>query len=118
MTKEAKRNIANLIVSSGATILTVALLLFGAFDRMEWASYDFRFRYRGPEPPDPNVVIVAIDDQSQQELGMNWPFPRSYHAELIRNLTMAGAKVIAFNVEFFDEMSRGRFVSKRGRSLC
>ena len=104
MTKETKRNIANLIISSGATILTAVLLFFGVFDRMEWASTDFRFRYRGPEPPDPNVVIVAIDDQSQQELGMNWPFPRSYHAQLIRNLAMAGAKVIAFDVEFFDEM--------------
>ncbi|RKY57798.1 MAG: hypothetical protein DRP95_06600 [Candidatus Latescibacterota bacterium] len=46
---------------------------------------------------------MAVDDQSQQELGLNWPFPRSFHAKLVRNLKAAGAKVIAFDVEFFAE---------------
>lgn len=79
------------------------LALLGAFDRPELASYDFRFRWRGEEPPDTNVVIVAVDDQSQQELGLNWPFPCSFHAKLVRNLKKAGAKVIAFDIEFFTE---------------
>ena len=91
------------LISLGAVGFTVWLSVLGAFDRLELASYDFRFRWRGEEPPDTNIVIVAVDDQSQQELGLNWPFPRSFHAKLVRNLKAAGAKVIAFDVEFFAE---------------
>ncbi|RKY58081.1 MAG: hypothetical protein DRP95_06300 [Candidatus Latescibacterota bacterium] len=92
-----------ILISLGAVGLTALLSLLGVFDRLELASYDFRFRWRGEEPPDTNIVIVAVDDQSQQELGLNWPFPRSLHAKLVRNLKAAGAKVIVFDVEFFTE---------------
>ena len=104
MMKGGSKSLAPLILtSSGAVGFTAMLALLGAFDRPELASYDFRFRWRGEEPPDTNVVIVAVDDQSQQELGLNWPFPRSFHAKLVRNLKKAGAKVIAFDIEFFAE---------------
>ena len=54
---------------------------------------------RGKKPVSDDIVIVSIGDQAFQELGQ-WPFPRSYYAKLIENLNKAGAKIIAFDIEF------------------
>ena len=52
-------------------------------------------------PPDEQVVIVTINDQTEQELGKtfgrDW---RHEHAILIDRLSQAGAKVIAFDMYF------------------
>ncbi|MGH1470884.1 MAG: CHASE2 domain-containing protein [Cellvibrionaceae bacterium] len=51
-----------------------------------------------------DILIVAIDDQSIQNLG-RWPWPRQYHANLIKILNDANAKAIAFDVIFPDKDS-------------
>src|SRR5215470_1249298 len=45
--------------------------------RFEYNTLDTRFRYRGTAltPPDQRIVIVAIDQRSQEILG-KWPFSR------------------------------------------
>lgn len=52
-----------------------------------------------PPPIADDVVLIAIDETSLQQLG-SWPWPRSTHAELIRKLDAAGAKTIVFDVLF------------------
>ena len=37
---------------------------------------------------------------------MHWPFDRTRHAQVIRNLTKAGAKVIAYDVQFTERRRR------------
>jgi diguanylate cyclase len=46
-----------------------------------------------------NVVIVAVDDKSVQELNA-WPWPRRYHAALLDRLTAEGAREVAFDDNF------------------
>lgn len=46
-----------------------------------------------------SIVIVAIDDDSIDALG-RWPWPRSYHSDLLSELQSAAPKVLAFNVLF------------------
>lgn len=46
-----------------------------------------------------DVALVAIDEYSLAQLG-RWPWPRTFHAELIRKLDQAGARVIVFDVLF------------------
>lgn len=46
-----------------------------------------------------DLVIVAIDPSSLRELRA-WPWPRSYHAQVIDRLLAAGAEGIAFDVDF------------------
>lgn len=62
----------------------------------------FRLRQRlaAPSPPR-DVVVVAIDEVSMQELGQ-WPWPRSVHGDLVHTLREAGAAVIGFDVLFAD----------------
>jgi adenylate cyclase len=45
------------------------------------------------------VVIVAIDQKSEEVLG-RWPFPRKHFAAAVDALREAGARVIAFDVNF------------------
>lgn len=79
------------------------LPLWEQLENAEYTLYDARFTNRGPRIPNSlnNIVIVGIDETSMRALG-TWPFPRSYHAQLIRRLKKAGAKVIALDIGFHD----------------
>lgn len=58
---------------------------------------------RGPVAPPPEVVIVAIDEESAAALGVaqsSHDWPRSLHAELVQFLSRAGARLIAFDITF------------------
>ena len=91
---------------AGAITFTVIICSYiiyfsGALTGLELRSLDWRFRVRGDQPvTDSDIVIVAIDDQSFVSLRHKWPFPRTYFAKAIRNLTEAGARLIVFDVEF------------------
>jgi adenylate cyclase len=43
-------------------------------------------------------VIVAIDEPSLADINAQWPWPRSLHAELVRQLRAAGARVIGLDI--------------------
>ncbi len=47
-----------------------------------------------------DVVVVEVDDVSFNELNQAWPFPRSLHADAIDRLRRAGARVIAYDIQF------------------
>ena len=51
--------------------------------------------------PDPNVVIVGVDNASVDKIGV-YPVPRDRYAQVLRNLQAAGAAVVAFDVGFPD----------------
>jgi len=48
-------------------------------------------------PPDPRLLIVAIDDSSLQQIGQ-WPWPRSTHARLLDRLTEAGSARVVLDL--------------------
>ena len=52
-------------------------------------------------PPDEQLLIVAIDDRSLQQLGQ-WPWPRSTHARLLDRLTAAGTQRVALDLMFLE----------------
>ncbi len=49
-----------------------------------------------PRPSSDQLIFVDIDDQSLSRIGQ-WPWPRFVLAEMIRNITKAGASVILFD---------------------
>jgi putative nucleotidyltransferase with HDIG domain len=90
--------------------LTAALFLTGGFERAELMTYDWRLR-AFPGPAQTDIVIVGIDSPSLKALD-TWPWPRSVHAALVDRLSQAGARVIAFDVDFStprDQESDARF---------
>lgn len=97
------RKVRTLLLLAGAVVVVgaaLALDLTHALQRLEYTSVNERFNIRGRQKPPDDVVVVAIDDKSFEELDARWPFRRKLHAQVIRNLTRAGAKVIAYDVQF------------------
>jgi diguanylate cyclase (GGDEF)-like protein/PAS domain S-box-containing protein len=80
-----------------AIALALALVT-GFHGALSNALSDLRFRLL-TRAASGQVVVVAIDPASIERIGV-WPWPRSLHAELLRQLTAAGAREIAFDVDF------------------
>jgi adenylate cyclase len=68
-------------------------------NRMELSSLDTRFQFRGRMRTDPRIIIVDVDQESQEQLG-RWPFPRIHFAHLLDALREDGARVVAFDMTF------------------
>jgi len=88
-----------LAAAVGAVGLGIAAYATDALKRADLSTVDLRFHIRGTQAPPADVVLVAIDDASIGEVNQ-WPFPRGLHARAIDRLAAAGAKVIAYDVQF------------------
>jgi adenylate cyclase len=75
--------------------------VFSFINRLELDALDFRFRIRPDryKHPDPRIVVVDIDQRSQEVLG-RWPFSRTHFAHMLDVLREDGAKVAAFDITF------------------
>jgi adenylate cyclase len=75
--------------------------VFSFISRLELNALDLRFRLRPDryKNPDPRIIIVDIDQRSQEILG-RWPFSRTYFARALDALREDGAKVAAFDITF------------------
>ena len=80
-------------------IFTIILSFTRFYKHFELKWIDTNFSFRGKKDISKNIVIAAITDQSDKELG-RFPYPRSFYAKLIENLNKAGAKLIVFDIEF------------------
>ncbi|MGB6430807.1 MAG: adenylate/guanylate cyclase domain-containing protein [Candidatus Acidiferrales bacterium] len=74
---------------------------FDFIHRLELDALDTRFRLRPPRDthPDPRIVIVDIDQRSQEVLG-RWPFSRAEFARMLDALHDDGAAVVGFDITF------------------
>jgi adenylate cyclase len=93
----------------GLLSAALALLAYAteAFEGIELDIVDARFAVRGTEGPPRDIVVVEVDDVTLDELDTRWPFPRTYHADLIDRLRRAGAMTIAYDIQF-TEPTRAR----------
>lgn len=94
------RWVVNLLIGLVAALVVSVLAQLRIFHNLELKTLDARFSWRGSRLDTSQVVIVAIDDDSWDSLPHKWPWPRTYYAKLVKNLTRAGARVIAFDLEF------------------
>ncbi len=98
------RSRALLIIGAVAALL-ILLEIIGLISNvttplegLELSARDLSFRLRGARPPAEEIVIVAIDDDSFNWTGYQWPWPRAYLAEIVNWLDQAGARVIGMDV--------------------
>ncbi len=71
-------------------------------ERLDLGSRDTMMRIRGVRQPPGDVVIVAIDDQSFSWTGYQWPWPRSYLAQIVDAINQGGARVVGLDVFLFE----------------
>jgi len=83
-----------------AAAIGVGCYATNVFRDLEGETIDARFSIRGTEEPNPRLVFVAVDDVTFSELGVQWPFPRSLHGEMVDRLRQAGAETIVYDVQF------------------
>lgn len=86
------------IVFLGILLSSIFLHFFG--DSLDNFSYDYSFILRGHKESKNEVIIVAIDETSFDEINIQWPWPRSIHAKLLNSLVTAGVKTVGFDLLF------------------
>ena len=91
--------LSSLLVALVAAAAWIGLHSAGALSVLELDTVDSRFAVRTEGPPD-DIAFVAVDDVTFGDLGVRWPFRRSLHARVIDRLTRAGARAIAYDVQF------------------
>ena len=67
--------------------------------QVELKTVDLRFRLRGMQESDPQILLCAIDQKAIDTYG-RWPWPRGLIAKLIENLHAGNARVIALDIAF------------------
>ncbi|HEX2702968.1 MAG TPA: adenylate/guanylate cyclase domain-containing protein [Solirubrobacteraceae bacterium] len=103
------------LLLAAVTVATVGLGVLayatGVLYPLEAQSIDVRFGIRGSRPSlVKDFVVVAVDENTFNYFGKlhakdpsvryQWPFPRRDHAIVIDHLLAAGARLIAFDVQF------------------
>ena len=92
-------------------IITPVFLFCLANDRVDFTkffeakAFDLMARSVASDERNPDIELIVITDDDLSELG-NFPWPRDIFAQAIRNLVLAGAKVIALNM-LFQESEEG-----------
>ncbi len=95
-----------LIIPALILLITQIFFHLDLWNFIENKAKDSLFLLRGEKPISNEIVIIAIDEDTFKSLDMQWPFPRSLYARMIRNLHLAGAKQIVFDIEFIESSFR------------
>ncbi len=78
--------------------LVAVIYLAGGLESAEYSLMDLRFSLVQRDASK-QLIFVEIDERSLRILDV-WPWPRSYHADLIDRLNNAGARNIAIDIDF------------------
>ncbi len=94
------RNTTFLLVT-GVTMVVIFLVILRLplTEFIELKLYDLKFLYRGARPPAPEVVMVAIDDESVRRIG-RWPWSREVMAQLLGSIKEYDPRVIGLDIIF------------------
>jgi adenylate cyclase len=91
---------SHLLLALCIWLILAPLSLLPGFQLLENHFYDVLSTLSPPVPETTPVILVGIDEPSFAELGMQWPWPREIHGELIDSLSAAGASAIALDIVF------------------
>ncbi len=111
---QAKRSVLDLMSSRLFAIartvglpVVIGILVFwltgSVLIGLELAAGDVLFKLRGAQPEKgSHVVIVAIDDASFTQNGLQWPWPRDYIAKIVDGVAAGNPRAVAIDVLFYE----------------
>jgi adenylate cyclase len=106
MRPRARRSLLGLAAGATVALILVALRPTAAVQSLELKTLDWRFHaLHDPTRADTNIVILDVDEFSLSELRDSvgrWPWPRDVWAMVVQYLNASGARVVAFDVSFWD----------------
>lgn len=88
-------------------LLVASAALFGALDGVERWGLNQLFKVRGPIPPQTPIVIVSIDEDSFDELDLQWPWPRALHGKLLDVISRGRPAAVGVDLVFSEPSARG-----------
>lgn len=86
-----------LIVSLCIALCVTLISYTGVFQFLELSVLDQFFRWRSPEPKDPRIVIITIDEQDIEYL-QEWPLSDQNLAKLLTKITQQNPRVIGVDI--------------------
>lgn len=122
-TKLSRLERRSLYLGSAITAVILLFWLAGIGESLSNRSMDLLFWWRGPIEPTVPVVIVAIDNESFNEMPERWIWPRDFHGKLIDKIMKGKPKAIAFDMLFteptaHDPRQDAEFAAACRRSGC
>ncbi len=93
-----------LTITPGITLLVILGSFTGVYQTLEWATFDFWFRIRPPEPKDSRIVVVNIEESDIQTLG-TWPISDGQLAQLLQNINQQQPRAIG--LDLYRDLSHG-----------
>ncbi|MFN4896626.1 MAG: CHASE2 domain-containing protein [Pseudomonadota bacterium] len=96
------RRLFKCMIAAAMIIITTTLCHQTAVEDFDLAAGDLLRRLAGKTRPPSNVVVIAIDEASYNELGVSFGelWPRALHAKLLRRLNELRVASVAFDVLF------------------
>lgn len=95
-----RRTLQSVGIAGLCALSALALFRTGWLDAAEYKALDFQFRRAAdPRQAHPDLVAVMVDEASIGAIG-RWPWKRDTHAYAVRFLRAAGAKLVAFDINF------------------
>ena len=103
--KISKRTGGRLIIILIVTAFALAFCFSPWGKQLDRDTYNLFFQLRGVQPPPPDIVIVAVDEESIGQINRQWPWPRKLHARLLESLFNSGARTVALDIIFGEPSS-------------
>jgi len=99
-------------IGLGAAVLALGLWAFGALDRFEAKTWDWRVTSLAkPSPFTDKIRLIFIDQQSldfvNKEMALRWPWPREVYRPILEFCRRQGAKAVAFDMLYTEPSSYG-----------
>lgn len=89
------------LVLVGTLALTALCVHQGWTVRLDYPAYDLALAQMSGTAPDPDIVIVAVDENSLGRFGA-WPWPRTAQARLIEQIAAARPRSLGLDVLLVD----------------
>ncbi|MFM8341354.1 MAG: CHASE2 domain-containing protein, partial [Methylomonas sp.] len=104
------------LIAVGFTLVLMSLIIVSNITKPIGSSIYDQIQSIFEDRPSNDIVIVAIDDRTIDELG-GWPISRLNYAQLLKNLadTDNKPKAIGFDILFFDETKDDRLFIEQMR---
>lgn len=94
------------VVAAAVFAILAAASFSGPWRLLDARVFDYLSTLSPPPRPADGPLIVAIDEPSFAELGLQWPWPRDIHGRLVEALRDAGAKVIGLDIIFAEPSAK------------
>ena len=88
-------------------LIVASIALLGIFEDVDRWYLNFQYKLRGPIPPQTPLIIISIDEDSFDELDLQWPWPRALHGQLLDIVRQGEPAVVGIDIIFSEPSSRG-----------